>query len=202
MKIILLLCAGYLLGSIPVGFIVAKTLCGVDIRKTGSGNIGATNVLRTIGTGPAIAVFALDVTKGLLPTLAAGHFAPGIHWLAVLSGMAAVLGHTLSIFLGFKGGKGVATSLGVAVGLNPVIALIGFIFWAVMVAVSRYVSVASILAVIAVSLMFWLAREPLIYSLFISLASLYVITKHRENIARLLQGREARWGEKANKTEG
>ncbi|MFA6666656.1 MAG: glycerol-3-phosphate 1-O-acyltransferase PlsY [Armatimonadota bacterium] len=202
MKIAFLLCAGYLLGSIPFGLIIGKVICGIDIRKTGSGNIGATNVLRTLGPGPGGAVFILDVLKGFIPVFIAKDLFEGLPLLVIACGVAAVMGHTFSIFLKFRGGKGVATGLGVVFGLNPAIGAIGFGVWAVLVFLFRYVSLASILAVAAVASMCWVSGMNPIYSGFITLISALIIIKHRSNIIRLLQGKEARWGEKANKSEG
>jgi glycerol-3-phosphate acyltransferase PlsY len=181
---------------------IGKAICGIDIRKTGSGNIGATNVFRTLGPGPGAAVFVLDVLKGFFPVFAAKAFVGELPLIVIASGVAAVLGHTFSIFLRFRGGKGVATSLGVVFGLNPLIGVIGFGIWALLVFLTRYVSLAAIIAVPSVAAMFWAFREPCIYSVFITVVSVLIIIKHRSNIKRLLQGNEARWGEKANKSEG
>lgn len=191
-----LLIASYFLGSIPFGLLVGKAMRGVDIRQFGSGNIGATNVYRTLGPGPGIIVFAADVLKGLIPVLAAKELLPGISWLIVGVGMMAIFGHTLSPFLGFKGGKGVATSLGVGIGLVPVPALIAFGIWVVVLAGTRYVSVASMLACLSVPVMIWWMQGPMAYRVFGIFVAAYVIVKHRSNIARLMQGRENRFGRK------
>ncbi len=201
-----LLIASYFLGSIPFGLLVGKAMRGVDIRQFGSGNIGATNVYRTLGPGPGIIVFAADVLKGLIPVLAAKQLLPGVSWLIVAVGMMAIFGHTLSPFLGFKGGKGVATSLGVGIGLVPVPALIAFGIWVVVLAGTRYVSVASMLACLSVPVMIWWMQGPMAYRVFGIFVAAYVIVKHRSNIARLMQGTENRFGRKpepdGNPTEG
>jgi glycerol-3-phosphate acyltransferase PlsY len=197
MSYAILLILSYFLGAIPFGLIIGKAWRGIDIRDHGSGNIGATNVFRTLGPGPGTVVFTADVLKGLLPVIAARHISPGVAWLAVASGMVAILGHTLSVFLKFKGGKGVATSLGVAIGLAPVIAAIAFGFWVVIFAITRYVSVASMLASLSVPVMMWATDCPIEYRVFGMLVAAYVIVKHRSNIVRLMQGKENRFGRKA-----
>lgn len=195
------LIGSYILGSVPFGLVICKAWRGVDIRKYGSGNIGATNVLRALGPGPAAVVFCADVLKGLIPVVLARRLFPEIAWIAVVCGMLAILGHSLSIFLRFKGGKGVATSLGVVIGLDPRVAGIGFGIWLLVVILSKYVSVASILASVSVPALMFVFRLPLIYKLFALLAAAFVIFKHRANMVRLLQGKESRWGEKIKVTE-
>jgi len=197
MSYAILLILSYFLGAIPFGLIIGKAWRGIDIRDHGSGNIGATNVFRTLGPGPGTVVFVADVLKGLMPVVAAKQIAPGIGWLPVAAGMSSILGHTLSVFLKFKGGKGVATSLGVAIGLTPIIAAIAFGLWVAIFAVTRYVSVASMLACIGVPVMMWATDCPLEYRLFGMLVGAYVIVKHRSNIVRLIQGKENRFGGKA-----
>ncbi|MHB1001758.1 MAG: glycerol-3-phosphate 1-O-acyltransferase PlsY [Armatimonadota bacterium] len=193
---ILVLIGCYLLGSIPFGFIVAKLWKGIDIRQHGSGNIGATNIMRLLGTGPAIAVFAADILKGLIPVIVAQNLFHNTAWIVILCGLTAVIGHTLSVFLNFKGGKGVATSLGVIVGLDPRIALIGFAAWVVVVAISRYVSLASIIGAISITTCMWVFHKPLEYIIFTLAATAFIIIKHKSNISRLLKGTEAKFGEK------
>lgn len=195
----LLLCLGaFLLGAIPFGFMAGK-LRGVDLRAEGSGNIGATNTLRVLGIGPGVAVLLLDTLKGFAPIWAArqGFFLSP--WWVVGAGLAAVLGHTFSPFLGFKGGKGVATSLGVLIGLSPLVALISTLVFAVVVAVSRYVSLGSILAAITQAALLWtLAPTPLAFRAFGLLVAGFVVFKHSANIKRLLRGEENRLGRKKN----
>ena len=197
MSYTMLLILSYFLGAIPFGLIIGKAWRGIDIRDHGSGNIGATNVFRTLGPGPGTVVFIADVLKGLIPVVAAKQIAPGTGWLPVAAGMSSILGHTLSVFLRFKGGKGVATSLGVAIGLTPIIAAIAFGLWVVIFALTRYVSVASMLGCISVPVMMWATDCPLEYRIFGVLVGAYVIVKHRSNIVRLTQGKENRFGRKA-----
>lgn len=210
----ILIIAAYLLGSIPFGLLIARAH-GIDLRKIGSGNIGATNVSRALGIKWAYLCFVLDVVKGLLPMLLAtawGLVGKDISlaqlgmWLAV--GCAAILGHVFPIYLKFKGGKGVATSLGVVLGLWPyytISGLIAFAIWALALLVWRYVSLASILAAmafpIALTVLIGLIPEwqfgnlwPL-YAAAIGMP-LLVIARHAENIKRLLEGSESKIGRK------
>lgn len=197
----------YFLGSIPFGLIVGKLVKGIDIRDFGSGNIGASNVLRTLGAGPAILVFALDTGKGLLAVLSCEHLglAASLTPLIVVTGaMLSILGHTFSVFLNFRGGKGVATSLGVTIGLNPVIALIAFGGWILIVAVTRYISVASIIASASVPLqmVFWKSMQvPVVYQILAGVAALAIVLKHISNIKRLINGTEARIGRRVDVPE-
>ncbi|MCE5199202.1 MAG: glycerol-3-phosphate 1-O-acyltransferase PlsY [Armatimonadota bacterium] len=189
----------YLLGAIPFGLIIGLSR-GIDIRKLGSGNIGASNVLRTLGTGPAVAVFFFDTVKGLAAVIIAHAF--GLNpYLVVACGLMSIFGHTFSVFLGFKGGKGVATSLGVIIGLNPVIAGIAFVIWSILVAVTRYISLASIVATIwvALAMVFWKSMGvPIPYQALACVAALAIILKHTSNMKRLINGTEAKIGQKVD----
>ncbi len=196
MRQVLILVGSYILGCIPFGLIVGKLWRGVDIRNYGSGNIGATNVLRALGPGPAAIVFTLDVLKGLAPVLVAQMLFPSAAGIAVACGMISILGHSLSIFLRFRGGKGVATSLGVFIGLDWRVALIGFACWAVVVALTKYVSVGSILAAVAIPIAMFHFHPEMSYRIFALVAGVFVIVKHRSNMARLMHGKELRWGQK------
>ena len=194
----LALVACYAMGAIPFGVIIGKLTRGIDIRDFGSGNIGASNVLRILGTGPAVMVFFFDTAKGLAAVVLMNALRLGPYWV-VAGAMLSVLGHTFSVFLNFKGGKGVATSLGVIVGLNPVIAAIAFGLWVFLVAVTRYISIASIVATISVPLemIFWKSMNvPVPYQVLASVAALAILLKHTSNVKRLLNGTEARVGQK------
>ncbi len=192
----------YLLGAIPNGLLIGR-LRGIDIRTVGSGNIGATNVFRSIGRGWGILTFALDALKGLIPTLLfpllLGRLtgAPVPPDLAILFGVAAIAGHNWPVYLRFKGGKGVATSAGVLIGIAPAAVLIGALCWGVICALSRYVSLASIAAAVAVPLAGWIlylpARGPLLPGV-LTLLGIVIIARHRANIRRLLNGTENRFG--------
>ncbi|MCL6628973.1 MAG: glycerol-3-phosphate 1-O-acyltransferase PlsY [Armatimonadetes bacterium] len=196
MKALVILVASYFLGSVPFGLIICKLWKGIDIRTYGSGNIGATNVMRSAGKGPAIVVFLADVLKGLVVVLAAKHFVPTLDWLPVIAGMLAIVGHSASVFLRFSGGKGVATSLGVVIGLDWRVAAIGFGLWVVTVVATRYVSVASILASASVPVFMFVFQQHISYKLFALLAASFVIVRHHSNIKRLTQGKEPKWGDK------
>jgi glycerol-3-phosphate acyltransferase PlsY len=196
---------GYLFGSLPFGYVVARAH-GVDIFKEGSGNPGATNVKRVLGEkfgakGKRAGnfVFALDALKGaaaaswaMLPFL----HAPEARLLGLIGVIAAVLGHSFSIFTKFKGGKGVATAAGGLVVLMPVSCLIGAALWIVTFAVTRYVSLGSVVAAVAVPAASWLRGNPLPFNLVATAVGLFVIFRHRENIKRLLAGTESKFARK------
>jgi acyl phosphate:glycerol-3-phosphate acyltransferase len=197
---------GYLLGSLPFGYVVARAH-GVDIFKEGSGNPGATNVKRVLGEkfgakGKRAGnfVFALDAVKGIVaaswPALPLLH-APDSRLLGLIGVIAAVLGHSFSVFTKFKGGKGVATAAGGLVFLMPVSCLIGALVWLLTFATTRYVSLGSILAAIAVPTASWLRGNPLPFNLVASALGLFVIIRHRENVRRLLNGTESKFAKKA-----
>lgn len=196
MNITALAIVAYLLGSIPFGLLIARSR-GVDIRSQGSGNIGATNVFRVIGKGWGIFTFVLDALKGFVPAF----FFPLIvnldgEW-GVLFGLAAILGHAFPVFLKFKGGKGVATSAGMLIGVAPLAVLVGFVCWVICMVVSRYVSLSSIVAVIAVAITVWLRGDKkLIVNIALTLLAVLVIWLHRANVRRLLNGTENRFGKK------
>jgi glycerol-3-phosphate acyltransferase PlsY len=192
---------GYFSGAIPFGFIISK-LKGIDIRKHGSGNIGFSNVFRTVGKIEGIAVLFLDIAKGFLPVLLLIRYY-GYHY-GIIAGIAAVLGHMFTPVLKFKGGKGVATGLGIFIGLAPLSALFTLIVWLIVVVISRYVSLGSLTAAIALPLFIYFSRfigrdEYNIFLLiFTILVCLLVIIMHRPNIKRLVQGKERKFSLKKN----
>src|SRR4028119_1387301 len=149
----------YLLGAIPFGVLVGRAR-GIDVRAVGSGNIGTTNVWRALGPGAGSLVFALDVAKGLAAPLLACTLVGNEYWIIALCALVAVLGHTFSVFLKFKGGKGIATAFGVLLGLNWMLALGLFALWGAVLALSRMISVASVVACIAAPITFIVAKEP------------------------------------------
>lgn len=175
-------------------------LRGVDIQKHGSGNIGATNVLRTLGIVPAIIVFILDALKGCAAVL----ICDSLHmsqYVVVAGALLAIIGHTFSIFLKFTGGKAVSTSLGVIIGLDPIIALIAFLIWCALVAVTRYVSIASMVGALSVPAMmfFWEAQHVApAYQALALVASLAIVIKHKSNMKRLICGTEPKIGQKVD----
>ena len=183
---------GYLLGSIPFGLLITRAAGLGDVRNIGSGNIGATNVLRTGNKGLAAATLLLDALKGTAAALIAGRFAPE---LALAAGFGAFLGHLFPVWLGFKGGKGVATYLGVLIGLAWQCALIFAVVWLAMAFLFRYSSLAALAAAVVVPIALYFISTPQIAGLF-ALMSLIVIVKHRANISRLLAGTECKIGAK------
>jgi glycerol-3-phosphate acyltransferase PlsY len=192
----LALALGFLLGSLPCGFWLARAK-GVDIRKKGSGNIGATNVGRILGREWGYLVFALDALKGWLAVWLAAEFLQAGDTGSVLTGMAAVAGHVFSPWLNFKGGKGVATSAGVLLGLAPAVLIWTAAIWGISFAVKRIVSISSLLAATAFPfLVMWLepGRHALLLMAFV-LAGL-VWYRHRDNLQRLVQGTENGFGKK------
>jgi acyl phosphate:glycerol-3-phosphate acyltransferase len=188
----------YLLGSIPFGFLLVKIFRKQDIRATGSGNIGATNVARSGAKGLGITTLLLDCGKAFLAVKIAQHIAPGNYDLAVVAAVAAILGHVFPIWLGFRGGKGVASALGVFLALSPAAAACTFAIFLVIFLITHYVSLASIVGSAffpIFGLYFIPQRTPIVIAglLFIPIL---VIVKHRENIRRLLAGTESRFGKK------
>lgn len=181
----------YLLGSIPNGLWLGKLIWHVDLREHGSHNIGATNAWRTLGKGPGLLIFLLDFFKGVL-SVWIGCVAAGTPLVMVLAGVFAILGHSCSIFLKFKGGKGVATGLGVIVMLMPLTALVVFLVWLVLVKWSGYVSLASIVAAALVPIMAAVSGCPIEYIVFGAVAACFVIVRHHANIHRLLNGTESK----------
>ncbi|MFD2052653.1 glycerol-3-phosphate 1-O-acyltransferase PlsY [Mesorhizobium calcicola] len=181
---------GYLLGSIPFGLLLTRAAGLGDVRKIGSGNIGATNVLRTGNKGLAAATLLLDALKGTAAVLISGHFAPE---LAIWAGLGAFLGHLFPAWLGFKGGKGVATYLGVLIGLAWPVALIFAVVWLGMAYLFRYSSLAALTAAVIVPIALYFLSTPQIAGLFVAM-SIIVFIKHRENISRLLAGTEGKIG--------
>ncbi len=181
----------YLLGSVPNGLLLCRAIWHIDIREHGSRNIGATNVYRTLGKGPGALVFALDFLKGFLAVYIA-MLLVGTPLSMVLGGIAAILGHSASVFLRFKGGKGVATGLGVIAMLMPAVTGVVFFAWLVIVLVTRYVSLGSIVGAALVPVLAFLFDCPTEYTVFGVLAAVLVIVRHHTNITRLLNGTESK----------
>lgn len=197
----LMLAASYLAGGIPFGLLVARWVAGIDVREHGSGNIGATNVYRVIGWRAGLAVWVLDVLKGLAPVLISARLELALGW-QIGAGLMAVLGHSCSPFLGLKGGKGAATSLGVMLGVMWPVGVAAFLIWAVVVGVTGYVSLATIVGSVALT--------PLTLALypgdtgrltFAVVAGALTVLRHRSNICRLLNGTESRFGSKRRRRE-
>ena len=186
----------YLVGSVPFGYLIGRAR-GVDVRTVGSKNIGATNVYRTVGKGWGILAFACDFLKGLLPTLLAVQFVstsssliPHPSSLPVCVGLAAVIGHTLTVFMRFRGGKGVATAFGMMMALAPYPSLLAFAVFVVTVWLSHYISLGSMLAALALAGLVWAFPATLLLRVIVALIAVFVIYKHRSNIGRLVSGTE------------
>ncbi len=197
----------YLLGSIPTGYLVGRVK-GIDIRQAGSGNIGATNALRTLGTGAGVLVLGLDGMKGdiacqwaapLIYNQLVAPTAPDVvmrEHLTILAGLAAILGHVFTCWLHFKGGKGIATTAGIYGALAWQAMVMTLALWILVVAVSRYASLASILAAIGLPIMVLLTNGNTLLVILTIIISLIALYKHKGNIQRLLQGTEHRFGHK------
>lgn len=197
----------YLLGAIPTGYWVGKAVKGIDIRREGSCSTGATNVLRCVGKGPAAFVFFFDIFKGYAAVWIAnyaqneGYYA-GLPYLEArlipcVVALLSLVGHSKSIFLGFTGGKSAATALGNALAMNAVAAGESFTTWLAVLATTRYVSLASMLAVTSSAGWMLFNHAALGYTLYCALGAVYVVNRHRANISRLLVGTEPRLGQKA-----
>ena len=188
----------YLIGSIPTAYIFGRLLKGIDIRQYGSGNIGATNVFRVIGRFPGILVLFIDIMKGFVcATYVANLFMyispvtrPQLY--SVLAGLAAIAGHNWTLFLRFRGGKGVATSAGVVIGLIPKIFWLGFLVWCIIFSVTGFISLASIVASVSIPLFTLVFGAPTEIVIFMSILCLVIVYKHRPNIKRLQKGEEKR----------
>lgn len=187
----------YFLGSIPTGFLWAKAR-GIDIRKVGSGNIGATNVMRALGTGPGITVLLIDALKGFAPVWVAPRVFPGVNptALQIVCCVFVIAGHNWTCWLKFKGGKGVATSTGALLAFLPLPLLCAFGVWLVVFGIGRYVSLASICAAVAMPIATWLIEKDATLLIFTAILAAVVIYKHKSNIQRLLTGSENRVGAK------
>jgi len=196
---ILLIVFSYLLGSISFGYLIAKKIKKVDIRKIGSGNTGATNISRILGFKFALAVLLLDVGKGLLAVLLARWLDSG-SWTILLCAFAVILGHNWPVFFSFQGGRGAATTLGVFLGIIPLAALITFGIFIVVILVTRYVSLGSLIGAILIPVFLLYYRYPPEYFIFGLAVTALIIWRHIPNIKRLLQGKESKIGEKVNIT--
>jgi glycerol-3-phosphate acyltransferase PlsY len=191
----------YLLGSIPTGFLFGKAK-GIDIRSVGSGNIGATNVVRILGKGAGTLVLLADAAKGWLAVMVVAKLVSDIlhmptdrlnqQWLSICAGTAAILGHNFTCWLRFKGGKGIATSAGALLALVPLPLLIIFVVWAAVFGLTRFVSLASICAAVALPFACWVTAQGTALILVTAVLALLAVYKHKANIQRLVQGTESR----------
>ena len=205
---ILLIVAAYLLGAVPFGLLLSR-LKGVDIRTVGSGNIGATNVFRSVSKPLGIATFACDFLKGLLPACCfpiLGKWITGTFQgpeIGLLCGVAAIAGHNWPVYLKFKGGKGIATSAGVLLGVAPAAVGVGLLSWIVLFVASRFVSVASIGAAIVVPVVSWTmyAKHGVLLPIVLTVLGALAVWRHKSNIERLIAGTEHRFSFRGQKSE-
>ena len=182
---------GHLFGSVPCGLWIVQALHGIDIREYGSKNIGTTNVFRTVGAKTAALVMAADMLKGII-AVALINYLFHDHMVNVVTALGAVLGHSYSLFLGLKGGKGVATGLGLLLYLMPEACTISFGVWLVTVLITRYVSLGSIIASLATPILAWYFDYPVSYICLSVLCTFFIVIRHTENIKRLLNGTESK----------
>jgi glycerol-3-phosphate acyltransferase PlsY len=198
----LLIAAAFLVGSIPWGLVLTRWVAGVDVRTVGSGNVGATNASRVLGRKWGVVVLLLDAGKGVVPVQLFPHLAgrAGVEWMSVACGLAAVLGHVFSPFLRFKGGKGVATSIGAVATLAPTCALAVFAVFVVVLLASGYMSAASVAAAAALAPSAFVLHRTPEFLAFAALVAAVVIARHRANLGRIAAGTEPRFlGKKATK---
>lgn len=193
LKLILFTIIAYLIGSIPTGYLIVKAKTNQDIRKTGSGSTGATNVKRVLGKKWFFIVMFLDAIKGAIPVILATLFVTSyssIGLAPVLAAIAVLIGHSKPIFLGFKGGKSVASGVGTILALCFPVGIIIAVIWSITAYVSKYVSLASIIALCLSPVLMYLFKQPVAYIAYCLLGALYISWLHRENIVRLLNGNE------------
>jgi glycerol-3-phosphate acyltransferase PlsY len=192
------LLASYFLGAIPTSHLVSRIFAGIDLRQHGSGNLGATNLYRVLGWKYAIPVALFDIAKGAIPVLVLAPQASNSPLFALACGVAAIVGHVFSVFVGFKGGKGVATAAGVMLGLTPLALGVAAVTWGVVLLMTGYVSLASIAAAVVLPVAVYLLEHTTPEVLWVDgFIALGVILLHRHNIQRLLRGTENRFGRRA-----
>ncbi len=200
----------YLVGAFPSGIILGKLFKGVDVRQHGSKNMGATNVFRVLGAKLAVPVLLLDILKGVIAVVLFTHINFGdlsipIHWLKIIAGLAAILGHVFPVWIGFKGGKGVATAAGVLLGLMPLEVGFAILLFVIIVSITRYVSLGSILGTIFVPCaliaekLYLGFKVPDSYMVLALILAIAVLVTHRQNIKRLVKGEENKFGRKTDK---
>ena len=190
----LVIVLAYLFGSIPFGVLVGK-ITGVNIRQVGSGNIGATNMLRTVGKLPAIFVLIGDALKGTFSVFIAKYLEMGELWVAA-AGLAAIIGHLASIYLGLKGGKGVATGFGVFVAINPQVGIVSMLIWLSIAWLIRYSSLAAVVTFLFLPIVIMALAPSLIMTCLALVVTTLIVLKHMDNIARIIAGTETRIGKK------
>jgi len=199
-KIIIGIIVSYIIGAIPFSYILGKLFKGIDIREYGSGNVGATNLIRNAGKLPGLIALLLDTLKGFAAVIfVAGFFYSPEALLSLplfkcILGFSVVSGHIWTVFLRFRGGKGVATAIGVFIGLAPLAMAFGLCIWGLSALIFRYVSLSSIIMAISLPLIMFILHKPKEYILFACLLGVFIIYKHRTNISRLIDGTEYKIG--------
>lgn len=194
--LIIFIAAAYLMGSMPTAYLFGRYLQGVDIRAFGSGNVGATNAMRLLGRVPGIMVLVIDILKGLLAVTLMADLAAkmmpdtALNLIRAILGFAVVSGHNWTVFLRFKGGKGVATSAGVMVGITPLFFGLGMVVFTIVLLAGKYVSLASICAAISIPVLMLLFNQPAEFIILSVLLSILIVFRHKDNIKRLLRGDE------------
>ena len=191
----------YLLGSVPFGLLIARLRGGVDLRRMGSGNIGATNVLRVVGKGAAALTLVGDIGKGALAVAIGRHLGVSPFVLA-MTALAAVVGHLLPVFLGFRGGKGVATTLGAVLAAMPAVGVLLFLIWIAVAIIWRYSSLAALVAAACLPVLAWLLDGRPVMVILGGTLFVLVLLRHRDNISRLWRGTEGKIGQKVQASSG
>lgn len=188
----------YLLGSITFSYVVGKLLKGIDIRKHGSGNAGATNALRVLGKGPAISILLLDIAKGVVAVLIARSLFPDHLWVSMLCGLAVIIGHNWPIYFGFRGGKGIATTIGVVMTLAIIPSLISGAISILAIILTRYVSLGSLIYTLLLPVIVYMMDG--VDGLFYTSLAIWILAwmRHRSNIVRIVRGEENRIGQKSS----
>jgi glycerol-3-phosphate acyltransferase PlsY len=187
----------YLLGSVSFSYIAGKIFGGIDIRTVGSGNAGATNVYRNLGLKPFLFASFFDILKGLVAVVLTERLFQGNEILTILSAVAVIIGHNWPIFFGFKGGKGIASTIGVVIGLHPLSALIVIVTMALIVYFTRYVSLGSLISTLLLPILFYIFMgDKVYYVIFALILTIMAWYRHRSNIVRLLNGTESKLGQK------
>lgn len=199
MEFVLSAVISYLLGSISFSYLIAKKIAGIDIRSHGSGNAGATNTLRVLGKGPAILVLLLDAIKGMAAVAIAWWITGGDNVVGAIAGIFAIIGHNWPVFFQFRGGKGIATTVGVSLFISPLAFFISVTLCVIVIAATRYVSLGSLVFVTVFPITLYMATQNLFLVLVVLIITLFGYLRHYANIRNLLVGKERKIGEKAPK---
>lgn len=199
MGILLVIIISYLIGSISFSYLIAKRIAGIDIRAHGSGNAGATNTLRVLGKGPGIVVLVLDALKGVA-AMGIAYWITGANPVAyAFAGIFAIVGHNWPVFFGFRGGKGIATTIGVALGLSPLAFSVAVVFTVIVIAITRYVSLGSLVFVTLLPFLLWFLTDHPVYPLVSLIITVFAYIRHSSNIVNLVHGKERKLGDKSQR---